>query len=226
MRDLGRKGTRCKKNEESYYKGKYHIAFYQDTEDGPAEKYYKGFNNVFEICEYKGWPITKENINRIHQALYKATNNDKAHYTSLIDDIRLSVELIDMTPEIKREERKRNYMKQFVKINSSITFEVYPDLNAKDTTNPTAPMADRLQAKPDWVYPVLIQAGIHFYPSEIKTWAAIKAANKRRLLSISEEVDENEIPEEEKQKCIELKRICKKIAARITINEKSTTSTK
>lgn len=103
-------------------------------------------------------------------------------------------------------------MKRFVKINSTIDIEVYPDLKAIDATNEKAPMADRLNAKPNWVFPVLIRVGVHFYPAEVKGWASVKSLEKRKLLSISEETDE--VPPEEKEICEKLEAKVAKIAAR------------
>ena len=213
----GHKGPRAKSGN-SYYKGRYYIAFYKEEDDD--ETFYAGFNNVVEICKYNKWEVTTSNINMIHQALYKALYEKDEPYTKLIDGIRLKIYLIDMSDEIKEDERREKEMKKFVKISSTITIEVYPDLDAIDTTNVNAPMADRLSAKPNWVYPVLIREGIHFYPAEIKLWKSVKALEKKKKLSISEEVDE--VPEDERARCEEMRKKMAKILARTTNSKKDT----
>ena len=206
----GHKGLRAKSGSESYYKGKYYISFYKD--DGDDEIFYAGFNNVVEICKYNGWEVNTSNINMIHQALYKALYEKEEPYTKLIDGVRLKIYLIDMTDEIKENERREKYMKKFVKITSTINIEVYPDLQAIDTTNPNAPMADRLNAKPNWVYPILIESGTHFYPSEIKEWKSVKALDKKKVITIANEVDEPD--DDEKERCEKLRQKIKKFASR------------
>ena len=206
----GHKGSRAKNGADSYYKGRYYISFYKMEDDD--ERFYAGFNNVIEICRYLKQEVTTTNINMIHQALYKALYERDEPYTYLLDNIRLKVYLIDMIEEIKENERREKFMKQFVKINSTTNIEVYPDLSAIDTTNLSAAMSDRLSAKPNWVYPVLIRQGIHFYPTEIKSWASVKSLVKDKILSISEEVDD--IPEDEKAICAKLLETMKKIARR------------
>lgn len=206
----GHRGTRAKNGVESYYKGKYYISFYKD--EGDDESFFAGFNNVIEICKYLKWERTTTNINMIHQALYKALYERDEPYTYLLNGIKLKVYLIDMTEEIKENERREKFMKQFVKINSTINIEVYPDLDAIDTTNPNAAMADRLSVKPNWVYPILIRTGIHFYPCEVKNWKSVRCLEKDKVLSISEEVDD--VPEDEKKICTEMKKKMARILAR------------
>lgn len=206
----GHKATRSKSEKDSYYKGRYYIAFYRELEDD--ERFYIGFNNVIEICKYLKQEVNTVNINKIHQNLYKCLYSKEIVYTKMIDDIKLRVYLIDMIDEIKENERREKFMKQFVKINSTMNIEVYPDLHVIDATNEKAPMADRLNVKPNWVFPVLIMTGIHFYPSEVKNWKAVKSLEKRSILSISEEVDE--VPEDEKARCMELKKKMAKVLAR------------
>ena len=206
----GHKGSRAKNGRDSYYKGRYYIAFYKELDDD--ERFYAGFNNVTEICKYLDWEVTTVNINKIHQTLYKALYEKDDPYTKLIDGVKLRVYLIDMIDEIKQNERREKYMKKFVKINSTTNIEVYPDLDVVDATNANAPMADRLNVKPNWVFPVLIRTGIHYYPSEVKTWKGVKSLEKKKVLSISEEIDE--VPEDERAICEELKKKMAKIAAR------------
>ena len=211
----GHKSPRAKSGSSSYYKGHYYISFYKE-EDGD-ETFYTGFNNVIEICKYNKMEVNTTNINMIHQALYKALYERDEPYTRLIDGVRLKVYLIDMTDEIKENERREKEMKKFVKINSTINIEVYPDLSAIDTTNMSAAMPDRLSAKPNWVYPILIKTGIHYYPVEIKGWKSVKALERNGKLSISEEVDD--VPEAEKAKCEEMRKKMAKVLARTGVKK-------
>ena len=206
----GHKGSRTKNGATSYYKGRYYISFYKEFDDD--ESFYAGFNNVVEICNYLKWEVNTNNINKIHQALYKALYERDEPYTKLINGVRLKVYLIDMIEEIKENERREKFMKKFVKINSTVNIEVYPDLNALDTTNLAAQLADKLSAKPNWVYPILIRTGIHYYPTEIKSWKSVKALAKASKLSISEEVDN--VPDDEQEACKKMLEKINKIARR------------
>lgn len=206
----GHKDPRNKIGEPSYYKGRYHIAFYK--EEGQNEILYAGFDNALEICRYLKASPTPQTLNAIYQSLYRCLFGDeRSRYTKLIDGIKLKAYLIDMSEENEEIERREN-MKKFIKINSMIDVEVYPDLGAIDATNPNAPMADRLSVKPDWVYPVLIRKGIHSYPSEVAGWKSVKRLAEKNLLSISEGLDEPS--EEDKQMCEEMSVKMKRVASR------------
>lgn len=214
------KNPRAKIGNEKYYKGRYHLAFYEDSPNGEDEIYYAGFNNVVEICKYKKMEINPTNIKIIYQNLYKALKDgQEKHYTKIIDDKKLCVYLIDMIDEIRENERREKFMKEFVQIHSEISIEVYPDLSAIDTTNKAAHIADQFAAKPNWVHPILISKGLHYYPSEIKNWKSVKALARKKLISVSEEV--NEVPEAEQAKCAEMKKTISKIANRSTEKKKS-----
>lgn len=206
----GNSGARSKRGARSYYKGQYHIAFYEEA-DGD-ETLYMGFDNVADICRYLGWPTDHQSMKRVYLTLYKCLYGGENPYTKLIDGVRLRPYLIDMTEEIEEDERRQEEMKKFVKISSTINIEVYPDLSAIDATNPNAPMADRLNVKPNWVYPVLIRQGIHYYPAEVKAWKAVRSLEKKSLLSISQEADE--VPEEEKAAAEELLKKISRMNAR------------
>lgn len=213
--EKGCSGNRSKIGKEIYYKGRYYLAFYEDVDNGDKkdERYYAGFNNAIEICKYKKLPVTTTNVNMVYQALYKALKDGKKkHYTTLIDNKFLSVHLIDMIDEIRANERREKEMKKFIQVHSELTIEVYPDLSATETTNVDAHVPDRFAAKPNWVYPVLIEKGLHYYPTEIKNWKAVKTLAKKKLISISEEVDE--VPDNEKEKCERLRKQMEKIAGR------------
>jgi len=222
--EKGCSANRAKIGKEIYYKGRYYLAFYEDVENND-ERYYIGFNNVTEICKYKKLEVTTTNVNIIYQALYKALKEGKEkHYTTLIDNKLLSVHLIDMIDEIRENERREKEMKKFIQIHSEITIEVYPDLSATETTNVDAHVPDRFAAKPNWVYPILIEKGLHYYPTEIKNWKAVKALQKKKLISVSEEVDD--VPEREKEKCEKLRKQMEKILRRDVSKKESSKTTK
>lgn len=89
---------------------------------------------------------------------------------------------------------KKNEQKAYVKIQSSMTLNVTPGLQNEDVTNPDAHVADRLKINATWPKAiVLIQAGVHWYPSEIAEWATVKSLAKDKILSI---VEFNDIPED------------------------------
>lgn len=206
----GNKGQRAKHGFRSYYKGHYHIAFYREC-DGD-ETLYRGFDNVAEICRYLGWGTGPKEMKSVYITLYKCLYEGGDPHTKLIDGIRLKPYLIDMSEEIEEDERRERDMKKFVKINSLIDIEVYPDLDAIDTTNPAAPMADRLSAKPNWVYPVLIKKGIHFYPSEIREWKSVKSLGKLNKLSVAEDVDD--ISEDDRKECEKILKTISRLKSR------------
>ena len=82
-------------------------------------------------------------------------------------------------------------MKKYVLITSTITIEVTRDLGSVNLTNPTAPMADKLNVKPAWVpFRYLIKAGTNYYPAQIKNWKTVKALESDRLLTIGAETDD------------------------------------
>lgn len=82
-------------------------------------------------------------------------------------------------------------MKKYVLITSTITIEVTRDLGSVNLTNPTAPMADKLNVKPAWVpFRYLIKAGTYYYPAQIKNWKTVKALETDRLLTIGAETDD------------------------------------
>lgn len=90
-------------------------------------------------------------------------------------------------------------MKKYVLITSTITIEVTRDLGSVNLTNPTAPMADKLNVKPRWVpFRYLIKAGTYYYPAQIKNWKTVKSLEKDRLLTIGAETDDcGNTPKEE-----------------------------
>jgi len=82
-------------------------------------------------------------------------------------------------------------MKKYVLITSTITIEVTRDLGSVNLTNPTAPMADKLNVKPGWVpFRYLIKAGTYYYPAQIKNWKTVKSLERDRLLTIGAETDD------------------------------------
>lgn len=93
-------------------------------------------------------------------------------------------------------------MKKYVLITSTITIEVTRDLGSVNLTNPTAPMADKLNVKPAWVpFRYLIKAGTYYYPAQIKNWKTVKALESDRLLTIGAETDDcGNTPKDEVEK--------------------------
>lgn len=94
---LGHRDQRAKRGPESYYKGRYYIAFYKV--EGDDEAFYAGFDNVADICRYLGWGVTPSSMNRAHQTLYKCLHSECGPYTKLIDGVKLKLCLIDMSED-------------------------------------------------------------------------------------------------------------------------------
>lgn len=83
--------------------------------------------------------------------------------------------------------------KPYVTIQSNVTIQVTPGLQASDVTNADAHVPDRLKVNPAWPKAiVLIKQGQHIYPSEIAEWPTVKALQKDGVLSISTYVDDAE----------------------------------
>lgn len=79
------------KNEEKYYKNRYHIVFYAEDD----ETYVIGFNTAAEICKYLGRKFTPANRRYINVLLYQALKRD-GHKTRMLDGTPMHVYLVDM----------------------------------------------------------------------------------------------------------------------------------
>ena len=79
-----------RKGPQSKYKGHCIIAFYDKT----GENYLYCFNNVREILEFRGMPITRTNVNMINVILYRALKRE-GHITKMLTGKPMSVWIID-----------------------------------------------------------------------------------------------------------------------------------
>lgn len=79
-----------RKGPQSKYKGHCIIAFYDKT----GENYLYCFNNVREILEFRGMPITRTNVNMINVILYRALKRE-GHITNMLTGKPMSVWIID-----------------------------------------------------------------------------------------------------------------------------------
>lgn len=92
-------------------------------------------------------------------------------------------------------------MAKLVQIQSSVTIRVTTGLQNKDVTNPDAHVPDRLKVNPLWPkHMVLIRAGVHYYPVEIKEWPSVKKLAEDKILTIGQEVEQE--PDEKQVKDI------------------------
>jgi len=84
-----------KQKDNKLFKGKYWITFY----DWDDETFLIGFDNLEQICLYKGLEVNAKNMNKINMGLYRALRR-KTHRTRLLnDDHDMHVYLIDMSVE-------------------------------------------------------------------------------------------------------------------------------
>lgn len=82
-------------------------------------------------------------------------------------------------------------MKKFVTIQSNITIVVTPGLQHQNFTKLDSDIPDRMKISAIWPKAtVLIKAGQHTYPSEIKNWKTVKALERDGLLTIGAETDD------------------------------------
>lgn len=94
-------------------------------------------------------------------------------------------------------------MKNYVKIQSSVTINVTPGLQNQDVTNADAHIPDRLKVNAVWPkLIVLIKAGQHWYPAEIAQWPSVIALVNAKLATIGEYSDEplDDVEEAKKSK--------------------------
>lgn len=89
-------------------------------------------------------------------------------------------------------------MGKFVKIQARKPFRVFSGLQTKDVTSDNPTNANRLNVEALWTdnY-VILKEGVWYYPTVVKTWAAVNELVKNDYVTIGEEVDT--IDNEEKQ---------------------------
>lgn len=78
-----------RKGSHKYYKGSFFIVFYDKTDE--YLKY--SFDNVREILQYLGKPITRKNVNIINIELYRALKTE-THFTRFLNNEILRVYII------------------------------------------------------------------------------------------------------------------------------------
>ena len=184
-----------------YYKNRYTIAFYKQTREKDNEYLYATFNNVEEILKYKNLPQDKLYVLKVElcNALKK-----ESHITRMLNGETMTVHLIDMLEEQLEQERRDKCMtlKRFVKITSTITIEVYCNLESVEIVNANKQSSNRFSSVGAWAnVRVRIMSGTGWYPSEILNWNAVKALAAKEILTIGEQV--NEIKDADKQAAAE-----------------------
>lgn len=83
-----------KERPEKLYKDKYVIMFYEKDDD--TFKYQ--FNNLRQVCKELGWPITRNNMNRIQVDIYRSIRKHN-HQTNLFKGQCLKVYIVDVVDE-------------------------------------------------------------------------------------------------------------------------------
>ncbi len=76
--------------KSNLYKRRYHIAFYGDDD----ETYIAGFDNVTDICRYKGLALNKTNLEMLRSELCHALQRD-GNSTRMLNGKSMRVYLID-----------------------------------------------------------------------------------------------------------------------------------
>lgn len=178
-----------------YYKQKYIITFYKETEDGD-EEFVASFDNIMQLCKYKKLPINDKNLFLIKQELYRAFKKFPA-YSRMIDGTPMRVYLIDMFKDDELEEKlekerrdKCMALKKYVQITSTMNIEVYASIEAIPVITSANASGDRMNAKSGWAkIRVLLTAGTSWYPSEILNWPAVKALAGKEILTIGIQAD-------------------------------------
>lgn len=93
-------------------------------------------------------------------------------------------------------------MSEFIRIQSKVTIAVTCGLQHQDVTNPDAHIPDRLKVSPEWPKAtMLIRAGVHNYPAEIRDWPTVKALERDEIITIGEATT---VSEEDEKKAEEL----------------------
>lgn len=178
-----------------YYKQKYLIAFYKETEDGD-EEFVASFDNIMQLCKYKNLPINEKNLFIIKQNLYRSFK-EFPPYSRIIDGTPMRVYLIDMFKDDELEEKlekerrdKCMALKKYVKISSSMNIEVYASIEAIPIISSANTTGNRMNAKSGWAkIRVLITAGTSWYPSEILNWPAVQSLAGKEILTIGVQAD-------------------------------------
>ena len=81
-------------NSQRLYKRKYHIVFY-DIND---EDYIIGFDNVSDMCIYKGWEVNKTNLEFLRSELCHALKRE-GNTTRMLTGKSMRVYLIDVSDD-------------------------------------------------------------------------------------------------------------------------------
>ncbi len=78
------------KARNGLFKNKYFIVFYGEDDD----TYIAGFDNIKEICLYKGIQPTPQNMNALQVKLYRALKRQD-HNTCMLNGSKMHVYLIE-----------------------------------------------------------------------------------------------------------------------------------
>lgn len=79
---------------EKYYKRKYILVFYERDDDTLKCI----CNNVVDVCNEFGIPVTEKNINKVKVDLYRSLRR-KNHQTNILRGQCLRVYIVDITDE-------------------------------------------------------------------------------------------------------------------------------
>ena len=83
-----------RRGPRKYYKGRYFIIFYDETDEIPMYI----FNNTKEILTFQKKAITNQNVNQVNVEMYRALKTD-THFTRFLTGKLLRVYIIDLKGE-------------------------------------------------------------------------------------------------------------------------------
>lgn len=101
-------------------------------------------------------------------------------------------------------------MKKYVFIQAEKAINVTSGLDLENVTNPSLPVKDNMKIKPLWpTTTVMLLEGKHIYPSIVAEFKTVKSLEKQGFLTIGKDTDE--LPEEDRQRVIEIERRLRKL---------------
>lgn len=197
-------------NQDKLYKDKYNIVFY-DMDD---ETFLASFNNIEELCKFRGIEPTNKNKSEIASKIYHCVKKD-SHVTKLYYGTKnCLLYLIADDDEYEREETERRLKEsmkhKFVRVQSTMSITVTGDMDY-------IPLPDRdefgggvikngsWKVQQRWSdLKVDIKKGAGYYPAEIVNWKTVKALEDNNILTVGEFVDT--CPNQE-----DVEKVCEKI---------------
>lgn len=180
--------------ETKLYKDKYNIVFYEMDD----ETFLASFNNIEELCKFRGIEPTNKNKSEIASKIYHCVKKE-SHVTKLYyGNKNCLLYLIADDDEYEKEETERRLKEsmknKFVRIQSTMSITVTGDMDY-------IPLPDKSEfggviKEGTWKVQqrwsdlrVDIKRGTGYYPAEIVTWKTVKALEDNNILTVGEFTD-------------------------------------